>query len=138
MIGSCTITTARLKPAGTPPGPIRGPGADRLHPDYARWLAALHEEQVQILVVARANPAEGRHNIADAEEFPIEPHLGRCAPGSLHPLYGVAERGSPDAYLSRPGGRRSRRVGSGWIWIPERSRKLFSRIVDGSRLTSHY
>lgn len=85
---------------GAPTWPDSRPGWDRLHPDYPGWLAALHEEKVQILVVARANPDEGRHNIADAEEFPIERVWADAHPEAFVPLYGAAE-GDPRMRIYR-------------------------------------
>ncbi|SIO59924.1 4-amino-4-deoxy-L-arabinose transferase [Singulisphaera sp. GP187] len=85
---------------GKPTWPDSRPGWDRLHPDYAGWLAALHDEQIQILVVAKANPDEGRHNIADAEQFPIERTWADTHPESFFPLYGVVE-GDPRMRIYR-------------------------------------
>ncbi len=48
------------------------PGWDRLAPDRDGWLKSLKRERVQLLVVARANPAQGRLNPYDGEGFPIE------------------------------------------------------------------
>jgi hypothetical protein len=48
------------------------PGWDRARPDYDAWLANLRAEGIQLLVVARANPDEGRLNVADREGFTIE------------------------------------------------------------------
>lgn len=88
------------KAKGEPTWPDSRPGWDRLHPDYPGWLAALHQENVQILVVARANPDEGRHNIADAEQFPIERTWADRHPESFVPLYGVVE-GDPRMRIYR-------------------------------------
>ena len=52
--------------------PNSRPGWDRIRPDYRAWLDNLDAEGIQLLVVTRVNPAEGRHNVADAEGFPIE------------------------------------------------------------------
>ena len=68
----------RLAPARLPPrGPLRPgvpatwpeprPGWDRIHPDYDAWLANLRDEGIQLLVVTRAKPEEGPHNVADRE-----------------------------------------------------------------------
>ena len=54
--------------------PNSRPGWDRLHPDYLSWLHNLDAEGIQLLVVTRVNPAEGPHNVADAENFPIGHH----------------------------------------------------------------
>ncbi len=67
------------------------PGWDRIHPDYDSWLANLREEKVRILVVARANPAEGPHNIVDPTWFPIERVWAETHPNAFEPIYGVAE-----------------------------------------------
>ena len=40
---------------------------------------------------ARCNPIEGRHNLADAEGFPIERRWAESHPEVFEPLYGVAE-----------------------------------------------
>jgi hypothetical protein len=48
------------------------PGWDRARPDYNAWLANLKAEGIQLLVVARANPDEGRLNVADQDGFTIE------------------------------------------------------------------
>lgn len=88
------------KAKGEPTWPDSRPGWDRLHPDYPGWLAALHQENVQILVVARANPDEGRHNIADAQQFPIERTWADSHPESFVPLYGVVE-GDPRMRIYR-------------------------------------
>lgn len=83
-----------------PTWPDSRPGWDRLHPDYRAWLKALHAEGIQILVVARANPDEGRHNIADAQEFPIERTWADAHPESFVPLYGEAQ-GDPRMRIYR-------------------------------------
>ena len=68
------------------------PGWDRIHPDYLAWLANLHAEQVRVLVVARANPEEGAHNVADREGFPVERQWAETHPETFEALYGVTER----------------------------------------------
>jgi hypothetical protein len=52
--------------------PDTRPGWDRIRPDYDAWLENLRAERIQLLVVARVNPQEGLHNVADAQLFPIE------------------------------------------------------------------
>ena len=52
--------------------PNSRPGWDRIQPDDREWLDHLDAEGIQLLVVTRVNPAEGPHNVADAEGFPIE------------------------------------------------------------------
>ncbi len=68
------------------------PGWDRLRPDYRSWLANLRAERIQILVVAKVNPREGAHNVADREWFPIERRWADSHPEVFQPLYGVAEQ----------------------------------------------
>ena len=70
--GSCTITTEPRLAEGEPTWPNSRPGWDRAHPDYQAWLANLQAEGIQLLVVTRVNPAEGPHNVADADGFPVE------------------------------------------------------------------
>jgi hypothetical protein len=67
------------------------PGWDRVHPDYNAWLANLRSAGIQLLVVTRANPAEGPYNIADPEWFPIERRWADAHPQTFEPLYGVVE-----------------------------------------------
>jgi hypothetical protein len=93
---------ARLR--GSPTWPNPRPGWDRLHPDYDAWLANLRAERIQMLVVARANPAEGHHNVADSLQFPIERQWAESHPETFEPLYGVFEN-DPEfrIYRLRPG-----------------------------------
>ena len=81
------------------------PGWDRIHPDYHAWLANLRAEAIQLLVVNRANPDEGPHNIADRDGFPVERQWAESHPESFEPLYGVRE-GDPQfrLYRVRPDG----------------------------------
>jgi hypothetical protein len=72
--------------------PNSRPGWDRIHPDYQAWLNNLDAEGIQLLVVTRANPEEGRHNIADAERFPIEKVWADSHPERFQALYGRDER----------------------------------------------
>ena len=44
-----------------------------------------------MLVVTRANPDEGPHNLADAFGFPIERQWAEGHPETFSPLYGVAD-----------------------------------------------
>jgi hypothetical protein len=76
---------------GAPTWPNPRPGWDRIHPDFAAWLANLRARDIQVLVVARANPVEGIHNLADAQGFPIERLWAEAHPELFEPLYGVAE-----------------------------------------------
>ena len=96
------LATAR---DGSPPETWPGarPGWDRIHPDYHAWLANLRAEGIQLLVVARANPGEGAHNVADRQGFPIERTWADAHPETFEPLYGVAERDPKfRLYLVRP------------------------------------
>jgi hypothetical protein len=68
------------------------PGWDREHPDYEAWLANLRAEGIELLVVAHVNPAEGPHNVADRDGFPIERSWAESHPEVFTPVYGVAER----------------------------------------------
>ncbi|MGP0068043.1 MAG: glycosyltransferase family 39 protein [Isosphaeraceae bacterium] len=72
--------------------PNSRPGWDRLQRDYRAWLSNLDAEGIQLLVVTRANPDEGPHNIADAEGFPIEKVWADSHPERFQPLYGRDER----------------------------------------------
>jgi hypothetical protein len=72
--------------------PNSRPGWDRLHPDYRAWLDNLDAEKIQLLVVTRVNPAEGAHNVADAEGFPIERQWADAHPERFSRLYGQDER----------------------------------------------
>ena len=67
------------------------PGWDRLHPDYRAWLANLRAEEIRLLVVTRANPDNGLHNIADRYWFPIERQWADAHPEVFQPIYGAAE-----------------------------------------------
>ncbi len=67
------------------------PGWDRLHPDYDAWLANLRAEGIQLLVVTRANPEEGAHNVVSPEGFPIERGWADSHPETFEPIYGAAE-----------------------------------------------
>ena len=81
------------------------PGWDRVNPDYDAWLANLRAEGIQLLVVNRANPDEGPHNIADRDGFPIERQWAETHPEAFEPLYGVREGDSQfRLYRVRPVG----------------------------------
>jgi len=67
------------------------PGWDRSRPDYAAWLDNLRAERIRLLVVARVNPWEGVHNIADREGFTVERVWADAHPEAFHPVYGAAE-----------------------------------------------
>jgi hypothetical protein len=68
--------------------PNSRPGWDRLHPDFDGWISNLEAEGIQLLVVTRVNPAEGAHNVADSESFPIERRWADSHPELFEPLYG--------------------------------------------------
>jgi hypothetical protein len=72
--------------------PNSRPGWDRSRPDYQAWLDNLDAEGVQLLVVTRVNPAEGAHNVADADGFPIERRWADSHPDRFVRLYGQDER----------------------------------------------
>jgi hypothetical protein len=67
------------------------PGWDRIHPNFEAWLANLRAAGIQLLVVARANPAEGPANVADPQSFPVERGWAEGHPKVFTPLYGVSE-----------------------------------------------
>jgi hypothetical protein len=71
--------------------PFPRPGWDRQRPDYDAWLANLRAAGVRLLVVTRADPANGPHNPYDAEGFPIERAWADAHPESFTPLYGRSE-----------------------------------------------
>jgi hypothetical protein len=71
--------------------PNARPGWDRINPDYLSWLGNLDDAKTQLLVVTRVNPAEGSHNVADREGFPIERGWADAHPERFVPLYGQAE-----------------------------------------------
>jgi hypothetical protein len=103
---------------GQPTWPNSRPGWDRAHPDFRAWLENLEAEGIQLLVVTHVNPAEGPHNVADAEGFPIERVWADSHPDLFEPLYGakdhdalfrlyrVRARGMRAASLHRPGDER--------------------------------
>jgi hypothetical protein len=72
--------------------PDSRPGWDRLRPDDRAWLDNLDAEGIQLLVVTRVNKAEGSHNAADADDFPIERRWADAHPERFMPLYGPQER----------------------------------------------
>lgn len=76
---------------GRPNWPNPRPGWDRAEPDYTAWLANLSAAGIQLLVVTRVNPAEGAHNVADADGFPIERVWADLHPEHFEPLYGRRE-----------------------------------------------
>jgi hypothetical protein len=72
--------------------PNSRPGWDRLRPEYRAWVDNLDAAGIQLLVVTRVNPAEGAHNVADVEGFPIEHHWADSHPERFVRLYGHDER----------------------------------------------
>jgi hypothetical protein len=72
--------------------PNSRPGWDRIQPNFPAWLENLAAERIELLVVTRVNPAEGIHNVADAENFPIERQWAESHPDRFKPLYGQRER----------------------------------------------
>ncbi len=75
--------------AGTWPNPR--PGWDRSDGDFPAWLANLDAEGIQLLVVTRVNPAEGSHNVADRDGFPIERGWAESHPERFEVIYGRTE-----------------------------------------------
>ena len=75
-----------------PTWPNSRPGWDRAHPNFHAWLANLQAQQIQLLVVTRANAGEGPHNIADSEGFPIERIWADSHPEVFEPLYGPKQK----------------------------------------------
>jgi hypothetical protein len=67
------------------------PGWDRSAPEFTAWLGNLDAAGIGLLVVTRVNPAEGSHNVADHEGFPIERAWADAHPDRFVPLYGRAE-----------------------------------------------
>ena len=104
---------AQARREGNGDWPDSRPGWDRLRPDYDAWLANLRRERIRFLVVARANPAEGRHNVADALGFPIERRWAEARPEIFEPKYGARD-GDPQfrIYELRPDGTNSTETGA--------------------------
>ena len=67
------------------------PGWDRSDPDFSAWLANLDAEGIGLLVVTRVNPAEGSHNVADRDGFPIERVWAESHPERFELIYGLRE-----------------------------------------------
>jgi hypothetical protein len=100
---------------GEPAWDTPRPGWHRLHVDYEAWLANLRAARIQLLVVTRANPADGWFNIHDQEGFPLERTWADAHPEAFEGLYGVAEN-DPQFRIYRlrdgTGARERQRVGS--------------------------
>ena len=75
-----------------PTWPNSRPGWDRAHPNFQAWLSNLKAQQIQLLVVTRANSGEGPHNVADSEGFPIERLWADSHPELFEPLYGPKQK----------------------------------------------
>ena len=71
------------------------PTWDRLAPDYEAWLENLKRRKIDLVVVARANPMEGRMNPHDSMGFPIERTWMEQHPLEFAPVYGIRE-GDPE------------------------------------------
>jgi len=107
-----------------------GPPSSRTTP---RGWPALHDEQVQILVVAQANPDEGRHKHRRCRKVPDRAHLGRHPPGILRfPSTARAEGDPRDADLPSQAGKLSRRVSTFGRHFHEKPKKK----GDGFALSS--
>jgi len=78
----------RKKPAW----PNSRPGWDRAHPSFQAWLSNLKAQQIQLLVVTRADSGEGPHNVADSAGFPIERIWADSHPELFEPLYGPKQK----------------------------------------------
>lgn len=63
------------------------PEWDRLRADYDAWLRNLDREGIQLLVVTKADPTEGRHNPFDKEGFPLERTWADAHPDRFTRLY---------------------------------------------------
>lgn len=90
---------------GRPTWPDPRPGWDRLRPDPAAWLANLRAERIDYLFVARADPREGPHNVADRQGFPIERRWADAAFGLLYadPVVRIYElRRNPEPPATEP------------------------------------
>jgi hypothetical protein len=81
----------RAMRAGAGTRPNARPGWDRSEPEFTSWLANLDAEGIQLLVVTRVNPAEGSHNVADRDFFPIERPWADAHPERFEPIYGRQE-----------------------------------------------
>jgi hypothetical protein len=79
------------QPAGKRRWPHPRPTWERLEKDYDAWLGNLKKKKIDIVVVARANPDEGRLNPFDGLGFPIERSWMDAHPEHFEPVYGVRE-----------------------------------------------
>jgi hypothetical protein len=99
--------------------PNSRPGWDRNSPDFQAWVGNLEAEGIQLLVVTRVNPGEGRHNVADSELFPVERQWADSHPEWFEPLYGQLES-DPWFRLYRFRRERSDRLHDDGDQLPER------------------
>lgn len=67
------------------------PTWERLIVDYDAWRKNLMEKGIELVVVARANPDEGRANPYDRQGFPIERTWMDSHPDQFRPVYGTRE-----------------------------------------------
>ncbi len=67
------------------------PTWERLVVDYDAWRKNLLEKGIELVVVARANPDEGRANPYDRQGFPVERTWMDTHPVQFRPVYGVRE-----------------------------------------------
>ena len=79
------------QPEGNRRWPDPRPTWERIAPDYAAWLSNLKSRKIDLIVVARANPMEGRLNPFDPMGFPIERTWMEQHPEQFTPVYGVRE-----------------------------------------------
>jgi len=80
--------------------PDTRPNWERARPDYEAWLENLRAGGIELLVVTRANPNEGRLNPYDREGFPIERAWADARPDRFILLH---EDPSFRLYAVRPG-----------------------------------
>jgi hypothetical protein len=71
------------------------PTWERLTVSYDAWLKNLLDKRIDLVVVARANPNEGRANPYDRQGFPIERSWMDADPRRFRPVYGARE-GDPE------------------------------------------
>jgi hypothetical protein len=78
---------------GRPRWPDPRPGWDRENARFDVWWQNLQAARIQVLVVTRANPAEGAHNPNpdDLLGFPIERQWAESHPNLFIPIDGVTE-----------------------------------------------
>lgn len=81
----------RAQPPEKSRWPDPRPTWERLSPVYEAWLANLKARKIDLVVVARANPNEGRLNPYDSLGFPIERTWMAEHPDQFAPVYGVRE-----------------------------------------------